>query len=256
MNRYINLLDYLVPSPARRGLLRTLQAHERGLTVRQLSLRAGVTYSNAHREVDLMKRAGLLHTERVGNAVLCSWKGKSSEARILAPLLDTRKTSSASPPDEEAFFWNLKRWSAPLSRTGTPGKRLTLEETLAQALALARRDADVARVWPVLLAKNRSEVDIEELEFLARRLGEKKALGFFLSLTGRLLKDPSLARHADRLHDGRVRRMEDFFRARRGKRARALAGERTPDLAREWCFRMNMSLESFEQLFRKFVRKP
>ena len=35
------------------------------------------------------------------------------------------------------------------------------------------------------------------------------------------------------------------------RRARRLADKNTPDLARRWHFRMNLGLDSFEELFRK-----
>jgi hypothetical protein len=48
--------------------------------------------------------------------------------------------------------------------------------------------------------------------------------------------------------------MEDFFMLDRGLRARRLSRMRTPALARGWLFVMNVSLESLEAFFRKFVR--
>jgi len=183
-------------------------------------------------------RLGLLHPERVGNALVCRWNPKNPVAKALEPLF-------AGQPDEETLYANLKRWGAPLVKGGTPQEEFSLEETLGRGLVLARHHPDVARVWPVAFAKNRPQVDLSELVMLARSFGQKRALGFFLSLTAGLLKEPSLARFA--------RRLEDFFLFSRGDRARRLAEENAPRAAKEWLFRMNMPMDSFESLFRKFV---
>jgi DNA-binding transcriptional ArsR family regulator len=250
------LLEYLVPSRARREMLRTLRSGGPRLSVRQLSRRTGVAYSNAHREVAQMRRAGVLRAERVGNAVLCSWNSGHPAAEAAARLLRDAESGRSHAPGDETLFRNLRRWGAPLVRTGSGREDLSLEETLAYGLPLARRHPEVARVWPVVLARHRSEVDLEDLAARAVRLGEKRALGFFLALTGRLLRDRGLSRAGRRLRDRRFRTTEDFFLRERGPRARALAERRTPSLARQWRFRMNMPLESFESHFGKHVGPP
>ena len=158
-----------------------------------------------------MKRLGLLRTEPVGSSLLCSLDEEGRVAHRLTALLDASRNVGPDPLDENSLYGNLKRWGAPLHRTGAPGKPLSLEETLAYGLLLARRDPDVAQVWPVVVAKHRAELDLNELEFLARRLGQKRVLGFLLSLTGVLLKDAALKSWAKRLRDQRVSRTEDFF---------------------------------------------
>jgi len=162
---------------------------------------------------------------------------------------------ASDEPDETTVFSNLKRWHAPLSRDANSQRELSLEETLARALPLARRHPEVACAWPVVLAKNLPQVDFAELEGTARRLGEKQALGFLLSLTAAFLKSESLRRKARRLYDARMKKPRDFFLMPRGDRARRLADENTPAAAKTWHFRMNLPLESFESFFRKFVAR-
>lgn len=249
----MTLLDYLVPSRARRELLRALHSEREGFSVRQLAQRTGLAYSSAHREVRAMEQAGLLRLRRVGKALRCAWDAGSPAARALRPLLQDPKAGGAAVPDEETLFWNLKRWGAPLARPGRPGGKLTLEETLAYGLGLARHHPDVARTWPLVLAMNRPALDLEVLVRLARRLGQKRTLGFLLSLTGTLLGEAKLAGTARLLRDARFRRTQDFFVVARGRRARELAERRTPPMAREWRFRMNTPLESFQASFKKFV---
>lgn len=243
-------LEYLVPSRHRREFLKALRSERGGLTVRQLARRVGVAYSNAHREVDRLLRTDLLRAQRVGNALVCRWNSRCSLAKALDPLI----TGTRGGADEETLYGNLKRWGAPLVKGGPPARNLPLEETLGRALLLARQHPEVARVWPLVLARNRNATDLGELERVARSLGQKRTLGFFLALTGRLSRDPSLAKFAKRFRDDRTRRAEDFFLFPQGDRARGLAEENTPSLAREWFFRMNMPVEGFESLFQKFVK--
>lgn len=247
------LLDYLVPARGRRQLLRALRSNRGQVTIRQLALEARVPYSSAHREVLEMRHVGLVRTKRVGGSLACSWDAGSPEAKALAPLLESSRKSREDRHGEDPLYRNLKRWGAPLVRGGRGGADLSLEETLAHSLALARRDPAVARVWPPVLAKNRRRLALRELASLARRLGEKKALGFFLSLTGTLLKERAFLDFARTLRDRRFRKTEDFFHDTGGARARSLAEKNTPRLARDWFFRMNMPIESFASLFRKFV---
>jgi hypothetical protein len=173
--------------------------------------------------------------------------------RLLAALLHTSNATNTRPSNDEVLYWNLKHRGAPLLRPGSRGKKLAVEQTLAQALTLSRKNPDVAQVWPVVLAKNLHALDLGELKTLARQLGQKKALGFMLSLSGMLLHDSRLTKFARGLQDKRVQATQDYFLLRRGKRARKLADEKTPPLAREWHFRMNMTLDQFKSHFNKFV---
>lgn len=248
----LRLLEYLVPSRARREVLRALRSQGRGLTVLQLSRAVGVAYSAVHREVEQLQSLGLARTERLGNALVCTWNAEHPAAQTVDRLLSDQ-TGVVHDPDDQTVFWNLRRWGAPLVRPGALGEKLSLETTLAYGLSLARRHSDVTRVWPVTLARNRNEVNLRHLQQLATRLGQKRSLGFFIVLTGRLLKDNDLERWGERLKDGRFRSTEDFFDKEQGARARILVEQRTPPLAREWGLRMNMPMESFESVFAKFV---
>lgn len=251
------LLDYLVTSKARRNVLRVLARERRERSVRRLAREAGVGYASAHAEVNRLRRLGLVSIRREGAAALCRWKATHPGARLVKELLENDAAGAARDDESRSdvdVVRNLKRWGAPLVRPGSPSRPLALEETVARALVVARRDATVAQVLPVVLAKHRSTLDLSKLEKRARNLGQKRALGFFLEVCARFLKDRALADRAERLRDRRVHRMEDFFTEATGPRARALAERATPLLAREWRFRMNMPMKSFEAAFRKFVR--
>ncbi|MBI3855623.1 MAG: helix-turn-helix domain-containing protein [Planctomycetes bacterium] len=249
------LLEYLVPSTARREVWKTLHSQDGPLSVRELARRAGVSYSNAHREVMRMKELGLLRTQAAGRSLLCAWDMKNPAARKLAALLEVAGPEGGKQPTDDDIYANLKSWGAGLAKQVQPAQPLPLEETLAYGVELARRDPDIAQVWPVVLARNRARAHLDRLVILGRRLGQKRALGFLLSLTATLLDDATLLDFAKGLHDSRVRRGQDFFRVTRGKRAQSLAEANTPELARNWFFRMNTGLSSFRSHFDKFVPK-
>lgn len=252
----MRLLEYLVPSRARREVLKTLRARHSGLTMKQLSLETGVAYSSVHRELTQLEELGLARTERVGNSVVCSWNGESPAAKALEQLLTSSNEGRVTAdPSEDALFWNLRRFGAPLARVGTKSEELSLESTLAYALKLSRRHPEVARVWSVVFAKHLAEVKLEALKRLSGRLGQKQALGFFLALTRRLLKKQAAGLSEESLRDGRYKKTKSFFLSDESERARRLAELRTPDLAKDWQFRMNMPYESFESSFEKFTHE-
>jgi hypothetical protein len=203
-----------------------------------------------------MRDVGLLHTEPVGKALVCAWNAGNPAAQKLTALLDALARDYTGEATPDAIYGNLKSWGAGLARNAGTFKTLDLEQTLAYGVALARRDPDVAQVWPVVLAKNRGRVDLDRLEQIVRRMGQKRALGFLLALTGRLLKDPALHAFARHLRDSRVRRTQDFFTLAKGKRMQGLTEANTPGIAKDWKFRMNTSLDSFQSHFNKFVGHP
>lgn len=246
-------IDYLASTRGRREVWKALSSKGRALSVRELAQKAGVPYSNAHRELMRMKEAGLLRTEVVGKSLLCAWELKDPTVRRFAALLEAPDRNKIS---DETIYGNLKSWGAGLAREAVSTQRLTIEQTLAYGAELARRDPDVAQVWPVVVARNREKIDLDRLSLLGKRLGQKRALGFLLGLTGTLLNDAKLLGCSEKLRDSRVRNIQDFFRLARGKRAHALAETNTPELARSWFFRMNTSLASFQSHLDKFVRRP
>ena len=158
-------------------------------------------------------------------------------------------------PHEEKVFWNLKRYGSPLSMPGTPGLDLTLEETLAEALLMSRRFPFVAHVWPVMFALNADHVDMDLLEDLSRHLGQGATLGFFLSLTRSLVGDSDPLPNEVSLEDTKPRKPESFFLVEHGPMMVELAERRSPQVARDWNFRMVTPLEGFQETFDTFVNR-
>jgi hypothetical protein len=249
------LLSYLVTSRARRELLRLLWALGAEGSVSALARRAGVSFAAAHRELQAMLAAGLARSRRAGTAVLYSANPGSSHAGLVRRLVDgTHAAGSEVPPGPDAE--RVRAW---LSEAGAPllvsrptaGPVPPLEEVVAEGLALAHRDATVARVLPLVLWRRRGVLDPDGLVREASRRNEGQALGFFLDLAGRLGGDARLTALARRLRDRRRTRVRAFFARPQGRRAQALARARTPALARRWGYLMNMDLASFASPFRK-----
>ncbi len=241
------LLDFLVPSRARRAVLTTLLGRRQGLSVRELARAARVPFSGAQRELAGLRKLGLLQVEPRGTGYACRWNASAPGAALLGKLL-----SGPSDPPLGVLLRNLKRWGAPLVDAGRRGPALDLEETLVAALGPARRRPELAVVWPLLLARHRNVVDLQRLAGLARRCGRKRELGFLGAVAARLLQDSTLARWAETLHDRRVRKTESFFDEAEGSRLARLSALRTPAAARRFGFRVNLPMSAFQSAFRKF----
>jgi len=93
---------------------------------------------------------------------------------------------------------------------------------------------------------------MERLTALATGLNEKQTLGFFLDLTGTLANDHRLRSFAQTLRDRRVKRVRNFFDPHPGKYAQKLADQRSPQIARDWLYRMDMDMDNFRQFYSKF----
>lgn len=156
--------------------------------------------------------------------------------------------------DTETVFWNLGRHGAPLVKGGVPGRELSLEDTLAHAVLLSRYRWDVARAWPVVFTKNRANVDFSKLEHTVESLGQRRALGFFMSLLYELTQDNAFRMAEHRLEDTGDHQDEYFFVPSRYPALRRLERERTPYVARKWSFWMNATVGWFRECLQKHVR--
>lgn len=189
-------------------------------------------------------------------------RGRSGRS---APLNERQRTryavgvenateSRKERPSDDDVASNLMRYGAPLLGN-RPGGSLGLEETLAWGVRLARRDPAIARVWPVAFAKNRRDVNVERLVSLAVALGEKRACGLLLWVTGTLMGDEALVARAERLRDERPPEPEYFFLGG-GEGLHEVARRKTEEFAKRWSFWMGAPFEMFFQAsYRKFMRK-
>jgi hypothetical protein len=242
------LLSYLVPSRARRRLLRLLWAERVGGSVSDLARKAGVSFAAAHRELAAMRVEGLARSERAGTALVYEANPRYREAGLVRRLLNDQGANSAPPLVGRGS--RVRGW---LAAAGAPllvarparGRMPPLEEVLADALGLSHQDATVARVLPVVIWRHRQRLDHGRLVRAATRRNERQTLGFFLELTGLLGGDHRLAFLSEGLRDHRRTRARPFFTRAQGRMALALAERRTPALARRWGYLMNMDLDSF-----------
>ena len=250
----MSLLNFLVTSETRKELLRLLWVDNLEASGYQLARLAGGAYSSVYDELEAMKKEGLITSRRQGNAVMFRKNDGYTWRKALTTLLNTQQVSVArakKPTDDEVRL-SLSKFGAPLRVHRESELDLPLEETLVCALTLARRDATVARVLPVVFAKNQDLLNLRRLEFLARKQGVLPVLGLFLDLTALLTKRQKLHAEARRFKDGRRKRMENFFVDRKFTRfEKELAERNTPSVARHWHFLMNMGLDSFEDRFKK-----
>jgi hypothetical protein len=246
------MLAYLVPSPTRRRLLELLWRHDASGNVSQLAKRAHVPFANAYRELKLMNDFGLVSVRVDNGQEVYSAANDHQDAELLRRLVATRSTNVA-PDDHESSVvrGRVRTLGAPLAVSPEPVELEQREDALVDAVRLARRDVTLARVLPVALSMQWKTLDRNRLKRAAVRAREKHALGFFLALTAELEDNDLLRRWAEGFRDHRVTSLRPFFTLPSARASRDLADRRTPQLAREWGYLMDLDLESFKSAFDK-----
>jgi DNA-binding transcriptional ArsR family regulator len=232
-------------------LFRLLWAQGVPASVSDLSRRAKVTFSAAHRELEAMRAAGLARAERSSTELVYQAETDHPQARLLRELAKApvqARAEARTERDDEVRAW-LAASGAPLGSPRPMHPLLDLEEALARALVLSHRDATVARVLPLVLWRQRGRLDLDRLVREASHLDERAALGYFLELAGQLGGDPALVQAARRLHDRRRTKVRPFFVGPLGPHAAAAARRNTPKEALRWGYVMNMGLDSFRAMF-------
>lgn len=149
----------------------------------------------------------------------------------------------------------LAHFGAPLyGESLVRGRRAPdLERLVVGSLALARRDPTVARALPVLLWRQRAQLDLPKLRKLAQQRGRARALGFFLDLSGQLSGSRTLKRASKA--PKRAPATRNFFAGTHTRLAKYVAEQNTPAVARAWGYRMNMGLDAFAGTFTKASRR-
>jgi molybdenum-dependent DNA-binding transcriptional regulator ModE len=252
------MLEYLVRSNARRTLLTLLWLDDISGCVSSLARRCGLSFSAAHRELEAMQAAGLAVSVRTGKEVVYSANRGHHMEELLSELLMTnqqvQRQGQNDNDEHDRVVGNLIRLGLPLSgKSQSERDEMKPEEALAHALVLAHTDPGLARSLPVLLFKLFNDLDWNDLVGRSREIRELQTLGFFLQIAGRLSGRADLEAMAFGLHDGRERKIRNFFRTRSGKFSKRLAKINTPEIARSWNYTINMPLESFRSFFEKHV---
>lgn len=245
----------MVKGRARRELFRLLWGRSAAGSVSDLSRLANVTFSAAYRELDAMRTAGLAHVERHGTELVYSAEPDYHHAELLRQLASASgntETEKRAHLDEQVRSW-LASLGAPLGSAETKGPVPSPEQVVGEALSLSHRDATVARVLPLVLWRQRDQLDFDRLLHEATRRDERQALGYFLELAGRLGDQPRLVEAAAALRDKRRKRVRMFFAGPHGPRALAATRRNTPKEALRWGYLMNMGMDSFRSTFDKFA---
>jgi hypothetical protein len=250
------MLEYLVKGRARRELYGLLWGKGLGENVSELARLAKVSFSAAHRELEGLRTAGLARGERSGAELVYRADTQHSHAGLLrqlaTALFEKAESKSQAPGDDDVRAW-LRSVGAPLSSPEPKQPMPSVEQVLAEGLTLSHRDATVARVLPLVLWRQRSNLDLDRLAEYATRRDERQALGYFLELAGRLGDDQHLVRAAHRLRDKRRKRARMFFEGPQGPRSLAMTRRNTPKEALRWGYLMNMGVDSFRSTFEKFA---
>jgi hypothetical protein len=211
-----------------------------------------VGFSTAYRELKAMESFGLVVVHGEGGRELYAAAQGHPEADLLRRLVAS-KPSSAAPRDEaaEAVRRRARALGAPLTVRADAVPDAEREQVVVDAVRLARRDATLARVMPVLLWHQRDMLDRPRLEATASRAHEKHALGFLVALTAELAGDRRLRTWSETLRDHRACGVRPFFALPSARAARALAERRTPQVARDWGYTMDLDLDAFRDAFDK-----
>lgn len=152
--------------------------------------------------------------------------------------------------DDRQVRAELQALGAPLY--GTPVEVDDLEEALARGVFLARRDATVACVLPLCFAYAADRLDPDRLLAALKWTRDKRTVGFFLELTHVLTKDTRFRRWSRKFQVD-VTEEQPFFEEKTVF-SRKLAEQNTPAVARVLGWRMNMPLDAFESMFRKYMQ--
>jgi hypothetical protein len=250
------VLEYLVTSRARKGLLEALWRDGVRGSVSALARAVGVSFASAHEELEAMCAAGLAVRERQGARLVYRARRDHPDADLLKRLLAERE-----PESIEERQSRLRNVEEKLTAIGAPflaPPRVSagepMERTLADALVSAHDSGQLANVLPYVLWLNRERMDLERLATEATKRNERPALGLFLELAGTLGHAPQLVRAAQGLRDRRRRRLRQFFTRATGRWALAVARLNTPREVRRWGYLMNMPLDSFASVFQTFAQ--
>lgn len=245
-------LDALFPSKARRALLETLFSGTlESASVSELARRARLTPRAVSVEVEKLQEAGLVEVEAIGSAHVVRANGRHPVSAALKRLLNSARPGLGEGADAErrTVRESLAAYGAPLLGD-EPRRHYTLSDTVLRGLKLARTDATVLRVLPLVVFKHVRDFDWTDLRERARRMNLKAELGMLLDLTSDVASLPAVRAEARQLSDGR-RKRKRFFHPVHGQFERELAQMRTPASAARWGFFLNMPEDAFRETLRK-----
>lgn len=250
----MDLGRYFLKSDEHRKLLELLVSGSTAYSKMDLAKLSGLPYATTHAEVAKLESLGLLSKQNSAGRVTYRMS-LSPELKDALRLLFNLKGRDNCVKDEADLRASLQELGAPLVLDVQPSARFapdqTHEETLVRSTLNAKKDPSVARTLPLALVRSFESLDPELLKFWATKLHAKQELGMFLELSAELANSPKLKKLSRRFKDKRVKETKDFFETN-SPLLRKLSEKNTPDVARRWKFRMNMSMDSFQSTFDRF----
>lgn len=224
-------------------------------SVHALARQYQMSYSSAYAELKRLERAALAQSSVVGNSLVYQANKDHPLADAVEALVHASDNTESIHEDylpPLRVMENLLALGAPVRCEAAPATNMSPEDAVAHGLRLTHHDPTLVRAYPVLLWRNLHRLDMELLRKKATELNEKRTLGFFLELTGLLANDHYLRSLAATFKDRRFTKVRNFFELSQGKFSEQLAELRTPQVAREWRFRLDMDMDNFRRFYTKF----
>lgn len=246
-----DLLQALFQSRTRTALLRLFFVDGVSDSLSGLARRARLSQHSVAVEVKNLARTGLIKIESVGASDLVRANATHPAAKPLAKLLRVPNMVPGATAEETGVKETLAAYGAPLL-SYKPHRHMPLEKAMVKALRLAKHEASLLKVLPVVLARNAQSLNWVALKENARRAKLKAELGMLVELTADLAGRPHLKEKVRDLADRR-RKVESFFYQPRSKYERELARTATPAAARKWGFLMNLGEDTLRSTMVKHL---
>jgi hypothetical protein len=247
------LVDYLVTSETRKKLLLLLLTENYKTSIRTFASLIGASYAVTYEELREMERVELVECQKKGRASIYGLNTANEQVALLARLFKVGlKQREASEIADEDTVVSLARHGAPLVIEKDFSEVLTVEETIALGVKLSKKSGLVFRTLPIVIYRNRENINWPKLRYFSEKYEVKKHLGFLLEMTGAMGKQDSLKRQSRAFWDSRNKKTYPYFDQVLSSNVELqLAELATPKIGRKWCFTMNMSQESLQRYFDK-----
>lgn len=247
-----DLPQVLFQSRTRTAVLRLLFRDRVSDSMSGLARRAKLSQHSVAVEVKNLAKAGLVTVKSVGASDQVSANEKHPAAKPLTALLRVPELADPTPVDDQTEVKEtLAAYGAPLLAY-QPRHHMSLEKAMVKGLRLAKRDAALLKVLPVVVAKNAHTLNWAALKEDAKQDKLKAELGMLVELTADVAQKPDLKNKVRDLEDRR-RSVTSFFYVPRSKYEVALAEAATPAAARKWHFRMNLREDTFRSTLVKHL---
>lgn len=252
----MGLAQFLFKTEEQRRLAALVWDEGLEASVREFSLMSGLSYATAYEELHTMEDLGLVKKVTQGRSTLYSSALSKEEKSLFKKLLSSEdQTTSQKLKFAEALFELGLPYAGSTKELGNEPVA-DKEELVVRATFRAKENATLARALPVLLAKLLPQLNEHRLMYWAKKYEVKKEFGFFVDLTGFLSEKKTYRKMAKAFFDQRWSQNDFLFSPDNNAKGfqAELVEMNTPQLAKHWHLKMNMGLDSFESLFKKFAK--